>query len=100
MLTRNGSCVNRIVNTSAGRKRAPPRHADPNGSPTRPFAGTLSVASAVLMNRLLDRLRCDVLTLTQCFGVLHRAGDHAREELGAAVADVLELWYADVLHAG
>src|SRR3982751_3871791 len=99
MLTRNGSWVIRIVKTSAGKSGARRRHADPNGSPTRPLAGTLSVASAVLTNRLLDRLRCDALTLTQRVGVLHRAGDHAREELGAAVADVLELRDADVLHA-
>src|SRR3954470_9759215 len=98
MLTRNGSWVTRIVKTSAGRSGARRRHADPNGSPTRPFAGTLSVASAVLTNQLLDRLGRDVLTLTQCSGVLHRAGDHAREKLGAAVADVLELRDADVLH--
>src|SRR3954454_1602771 len=100
MLTRKGSCVNRIVNTSAGSNGARRRHADPNGSPTRPFAGTLSVASAVLMNRLLDRLRCDVLALLECVGVLRRAGDHAREELGAAIADVLELRHSDVLHPG
>src|SRR3954451_25106803 len=65
MPTRKGSCVNRIVNTSAASNGARRRHADPNGSPTRPFAGTLSVASAVLMNRLLDRLRCDVLALPE-----------------------------------
>src|SRR5205814_180025 len=100
MLTRNGSCVIRIANTSAGSNGARRRHADPKGSPTRPFAGTFSVASAVLMNRLLDRLRCDVLALVECLGVLRRAGDHAREELGAAVANVLELRNADVLHAG
>src|SRR4029077_15260781 len=100
MLTRNGSCVNRIVKMSAGRNGARRRHADPNGSATRPFAGTLSVASAVLMNPLLDRLRCDVLALLERVGVLHRAGDHAREELRAAIADVLELRHADVLHAG
>src|SRR6478752_8891544 len=100
MLTRNGSCVNRIVNTSAGSNGARRRHADPNGSPTRPFAGTLSVASAVLTDRLPDRLRCDVLALLECVGVLRRAGDHAREELSAAVADVLELRHPDVLHAG
>src|SRR5258707_13399761 len=99
MLTRNGSWVTRIANTSAGSRGARRRHADPNGSPTRPLAGALSVASAALMIGLLDRLRCDVLALAQCVGVLHRAGDHAREELGAAVADVLELRNADVLHA-
>src|SRR5665213_3472659 len=99
MLTRNGSCVTRIANTSAGSSGARRRHADPNGSPTRPFAGALSVASAALMVGLLDRLRCDVLTLTDRVGVLHRAGDHAREELRAAVADILELRNANVLHA-
>src|SRR3954465_14448848 len=99
MLTRNGSCVIKIVKTSAGRNGGRRSHADPKGTPTSPLAGTLSVASAVLTNRLLDRLRSDVLTLTQCVGVLHRAGDHAREELGTAVADVLELRDADVLHA-
>src|SRR5205807_9047810 len=99
MLTRNGRCVTRIVNRSAGSRGARRRHADPKGSPTRPLAGALTVASATLMSGLLDRLRCDVLALTESVGVLHRAGDHAREELGAAVADVLELRDADVLHA-
>src|ERR671930_404912 len=99
METRNGSCVIRTAKTSAGSSGARRRHADPNGSPTRPLAGALSVASAVLMNRLLDRLRCDVLALAQCVGVLQRAGDHAREELRETVADVLELRDADVLHA-
>src|SRR4051812_10628490 len=97
MLTRNGSCVIRIVNTSAGSKGNRRRHADPKGSPTRPLTGVAS-AAATLMIELLDRLRCDVLTLAECVGVLHRAGDHAREELGAPVADILELRNADVLH--
>src|SRR6266516_4174475 len=98
MLTRNGSCVIRIVNTSAGSRGNRRRHADPKGSPTRPFTVVAS-AAATLMIRLLDRLRRDVLTLAERVGVLRRAGDHAREELGAAVADVLELRNADILHA-
>src|SRR5579859_2973899 len=99
MLTRNGSWVIRIAKTSAGSRGSRRRHADPNGSPTRPLAGALTVASAALIE-LLDRLRGDVLALAQCVSVLRRARDHAREELGTAVADVLELRDADVLHTG
>src|SRR2546429_7837678 len=95
MLTRNGSCVTRMVKSSAGRSGARRRQADEKGSATRP----LSLASAAtVIGSLLDRLRRDVLALAQRVGVLHRAGDHAREELGAAVADILELRNADVLH--
>src|SRR3954466_7627256 len=101
MLTRNGSCVTRIVNSSAGRSGNRRRHGEEKGSPTRPLALGRAVASAAtLMVRLPDRLRRDALALTQRVGVLQRAGDHAREELRAAIADVLELWNADVLHPG
>src|SRR5213080_2894887 len=99
MLTRKGSCVTRIIKSSAGSRGSRRRHGEEKGSPTWPLALGRTVASAAaFMNRLLDRLRRDALTLTQRVGVLHRAGDHAREELGAAIADVLELWDADVLH--
>ena len=47
----------------------------------------------------LIALRRDALALAERVGVLRRSGDHAREELGAPVADVLELRDADVLHA-
>src|SRR5438094_2378444 len=94
MLTRNGSGVTAIAKSSAGSSGSRRRHGEENGSPTLPF----SVASAVLTAELLDRLRRDLLTLPQCRGVLHRAGDHAREELGTTVADILELRDADVLH--
>src|SRR5438270_271872 len=97
MLTRNGSCVMATVKSSAGSSGSRRRQADEKGSPTFPF----SVASAaIVIAWLLDRLRCDVLALAQRVGVLHRAGDHGREELRTAVADVLELRDADVLHAG
>src|SRR6185437_11257537 len=99
MLTRNGSCVTRIAKSSAGSRGSRRRHGEEKGSPTWPLAVGRTVASAAtFMNRLLDRLRRDALTLAQRVGVLRRAGDHAREELGAPVADVLELWDADVLH--
>ena len=48
---------------------------------------------------LLDRVRRDLLALAERVGVLRRSGDHAREQLGAPVADILELRDADVLHA-
>src|SRR5260370_40107055 len=96
MLTRNGSCVIRIANSSAGSSGARRRHADEKGSPTLPFSGVASAATVI--GWLLDRLRRDALALAQRVRVLHRAGDHAREELGAAVPDILELRDADVLH--
>src|SRR4051812_17488825 len=99
MLTRNGSCVIATVKRSAGSSGSRRRHADEKGSPTRPFTCNV-VSAATLMSCLPDRLRRDVLALAQCVGVLRRAGDHAREELGAAIADILELWDADVLHTG
>src|SRR6267378_7875792 len=94
MLTRNGSCVTAIANSSAGSSGRRRRHGEENGSPTLPF----SVASAVVTIELLDRGRRDLLALAERGGVLRRARDHAREELGASVADILELRDADVLH--
>src|SRR5207253_3908210 len=97
MLTRNGSCVIAIMKSSAGSSGTRRRHAEEKGSPTLPF---LNVASAATVTRepLLDRARCDLLALAERGRVLHRTGDHAREELGAPVADILELRDADVLH--
>src|SRR3979411_993961 len=95
MLTRNGSCVIAIVKSSAGSSGNRRRHGEENGSPTFP----LSVASAAVTTKLLlDRLRRDLLALTERVRVLRRAGDHTREELGAPVADILELRDTDVLH--
>src|SRR6266480_7679308 len=100
MLTRNGSCVTRIMKSSAGSRGSRRRHGEEKGSPTWPLAvGRTVTSAAVFMNRLLDRLRRDALTLAQRVAGLRRAGDHAREELGTAIADVLELRDADVLHA-
>src|SRR5712671_5176415 len=97
MLTANGSCVTAIVKTSAGSSGSRRRHGEENGSPTLPR----SVASAAVIPwLLLDRARGDLLTLADRRGVLRRACDHAREELRAPVADVLELRDADVLHTG
>src|SRR2546423_1113401 len=99
MLTRNGSCVIATAKSSAGSSGARRRHGEAKGSPTFPFP--LSVASAavaVMTELLLDRARRDLLALTERRRVLHRTGDHAREELSAAVADILELRDADVLH--
>src|SRR5262249_27001253 len=98
MLTRNGSCVITIVNASAGSNGSRRRHAEEKGSPVLPFASVASTAEAV-KGGLLDRLRCDLLALTQRLCVLHGTGDHSREELRTAVADVLELRDPDVLHA-
>src|SRR5438552_13680809 len=99
MLTRNGSCVTRIIKSSAGSRGSRRRHGEEKGSPTWPLAlGRTVTSAAVVMNRLLDRLRRDALALAQRVGVLLSAGDHAREKLGAAIADILELWDADVLH--
>src|SRR3954467_3700363 len=98
MLTRNGSCVIRIVNTSAGsngRRRRPGRV---KGSPPFPLGSAASAAAASTV-LALDRARRDLLALAERRRVLRRAGDHAREQLRAAVADVLELRDADVLHA-
>src|SRR5262245_47062933 len=96
MLTMNGSCVTTIRKSSAGSRGSRRRHGEENGSPAFPF----SVASAVLTSLLLDRLGCDLLALAERCRVLHRAGDHAREELRTAVSDILELRDADVLHPG
>src|SRR6266496_4700418 len=97
MLTRNGSCVIAIANSSAGSSGARRRHGEEKGSPTFPFL--LNVASAAtVMTELLDRARRDLLALAERGRVLRRTGDHAREELGAPVPDVLELRDADVLH--
>src|SRR6266545_4813223 len=98
MLTRNGSCVTAIMKSSAGSSR---RHGAEKGSPTFPFRLTFSVASAavtVTTESLPDRARRDFLALTQRRAALRRPGDHAREELGAPIADVLELRNADILH--
>src|SRR5215216_7305920 len=97
MLTRNGSCVTAIVKSSAGSSGSRRRHGEEKGSPFFPL--TFSVASAaVAAMLLLDRARGDLLALAERRARLRRAGDHAREELGAPVADVLELRNADVLH--
>src|SRR5439155_2133880 len=93
MLTMNGSCVIAIAKTSAGSSGSRRRHGEENGSPTFPF----TVASAAVTELLLDRLRCDLLALAQCSCVLRQTGHHAREELGAPVADIWELRDADVL---
>src|SRR6266536_1700954 len=101
MLTRNGSCVIAIANSSAGSSGSRRRHGEEKGSPTFPFPFPLSVASAVVVvmaELLLDRSRRDLLTLAERGRVLRRTGDHAREELGAPIADILELRDADVLH--
>src|SRR6266404_148938 len=95
MLTRNGSCVTAIAKSSAGSRGSRRRHGEENGSPTLPF----SVASAVVTaDLLLDRSRRDLLALADRDRVLRRARDHAREELCAPVADILELRDTDVLH--
>ena len=96
MLTRNGSCVTRIMKISAGSSGSRRRHGEENGSPTFP----LRVASAAVTTDycLLDRLRGDLLALAERAADTRRPGDHAREELGALVADILELRDADVLH--
>src|ERR1700704_2867861 len=95
MLTRNGIWVTRMVKTSAGSNGSRRRHGEENGSPTLPR----SVAWAELTTELLlDRARGDLLALADRVGVLCRAGDHAREQLRAPVADVLELRDTDVLH--
>src|SRR5258706_10588926 len=97
MLTRNGSCVTRIRKIRAGSSGSRRRQGEENGSPTFP----LGVASAAVMtDLLLDRLGGDLLALRERAADTCRSGDHAREQLGALVADVLELGYADVLHAG
>src|SRR6266550_1579913 len=98
MLTRKGSCVIAIANSSAGSSGSRRRHGEENGSPTRPFLGVASAAVVVMTDLLLDRSRRDLLTLADRGRVLRRPGDHAREELGAPVADILELRDADVLH--
>src|SRR6266542_963184 len=95
MLTRNGSCVTAIVNSSAGSSGARWRHGEEKGSPTLPLTVALAVVTAVV---LLDRARRDLLTLAERSRGLGRPGDHAREELGAPIADILELRDADVLH--
>src|SRR5438105_6407191 len=102
MLTRNGSCVIAIANSRAGSSGARRRHGEEKGSPIFPSPLPLSVASAavvVMAELLLDRSRCDLLTLAERGRVLRRTRDHAREELRAPVADVLELRDAEVLHA-
>src|SRR5206468_2669042 len=99
MLTRNGSCVTAIAKTSAGSSGSRRRHGEEKGSPTLPFPLSVASAAAVVMTELLlDRSRSDLLALAERGRVLHRPGDHAREELGASVADILELRDADVLH--
>src|SRR5512133_946108 len=99
MLTTNGSCVIRTTKSSAGSRGSRRRHAEEYGSPAFPFGSATSAAVAFKRGGLLERLCCDLLALADCGRVLHRSGDHCREELCAAVADVLELWNADVLHA-
>src|SRR5919198_5644498 len=99
MLTTNGSCVIATTYSSAGSRGSRRRHAEENGSPAFPFGSATSAAAAFKRGGLLDRLCCYLLALTERGRVLHRAGDHRREELRAAVADVLELRDADVLYA-
>src|SRR6266480_7616003 len=96
MLTRNGSCVTATVKSSAGSSGSRRRHGEENGSPTLPFSVTS--AAIVMTELLLDCARRDLLALAERRRVLRRTGDHAREELGAPVADILELRDADVLH--
>src|SRR4051812_33499413 len=99
MLTRNGSCVIAIVKSSAGSSGARRRHGEEKGSPTFPFLLSVASAAVVVMTEvLLDRARRDLLGLAERGRVLHRTGGHPREQLGATVADVLELRNADVLH--
>src|SRR6266849_2848086 len=95
MLTRNGSCVIAIVKTSAGSSGNRRRHGEENGSPTLPL---IVAPAAVTIGFLLDRACGDLLALAERSRVLRRACDHAREELGAPVADILELRDTDVLH--
>src|SRR5919198_1439313 len=99
MLTRNGSCVIATTKSSAGSRGSRRRHAGEKGSPAFPFGSATSAAAALKRGGLLDRLCCDSLALTERGRVLQRAGDHRREQLCAAVADVLELRDADVLYA-
>src|SRR5436190_20419604 len=98
MLTRNGSCVTAIVKSSAARRGSRRRHGEEKGSPTLPFPLSAASAATVMTEVLLDRARRDLLALAERGRVLHRAGDHTREELGAPVADILELRDAHVLH--
>src|SRR6266540_4027081 len=99
MLTRNGSCVTATMKSSAGSRGSRRRHGEEKGSPTLPLTfGTASAAVAVTTNSLPDRPRRDFLTLAERSVNVRRAGDHAREELGAPSADILELRDADVLH--
>src|ERR687888_710094 len=100
MLTTNGSCVIATTYSSAGSRGSRRRHAEENGSPALPFGSATSAAAAFKRGGLLDRLCCDLLALTECGRVLHGARDHGREELCTAVADVLELRDAHVLHPG
>src|SRR6266511_1531448 len=99
MLTRNGSCVTAIMKSSAGSSGNRRRHGEEKGSPTFPltFSGA-SAAVAVTTASLPDRARGDFLALAERRAALRRPGDHAREELGAPIADVLELRNADILH--
>src|SRR6185312_8864533 len=95
MLTRNGSCVTRIVKIRAGSSGSRRRHGEENGSPAFPFR----VASAAVTADLLDRRSGDLLALGERVTVARGSGDHARKELCALVAHILELRDADVLHA-
>src|ERR1700756_219426 len=96
METRNGRRVIASENSSAGRRGSRRRHAEANGSPTRPFSATS--AAAAVKGGLLERLRCDLLALADRVRVLHRACDDGREQLRAAVTDILELRDPDVLN--
>ena len=74
--------------------------------PPTPRGGErISDPSPAAWRRRLSRASCYLIACDAiCWhwlervGVLRRAGDHAREELGAPVADILELRDADVLH--
>src|SRR5919197_2137434 len=99
MLTRNGSCVTAIMKSSAGSNGSRRRHAEEKGSPTFPLTfSVVSAAVTVTTESLPDRARRDFLALAKRRVALRRPGDHAREELGAPIADILELRNADVLH--
>src|SRR3954469_24327340 len=111
MLITNGTCVSRIMMSSAGSRGSRRRHDSLSGLRVTffgPIDGLISsgrivvlMASAVPVPRTsaLGCLGRDVLAVLQR-GVDRRPSrDHRRELLGALVAHVLELRDAHVLHA-
>src|SRR6266536_2060419 len=56
MLTRNGSCVTAIENSSAGSSGSRRRHGEENGSPTFPFPLSVASAATVMTDRYLIAL--------------------------------------------